>query len=465
MVIFNSVFFKINFLLLITGLFSCTSPKHTMQELEQQLTFDTSGHFLNIRQCVSADGNWVVYDTRNDDSKIGSTGAIEMVNTKSKEIKQLYKTENQTEYGPGVGAVTFSPVKDEVIFIHGLKSANKEYPYTFTRRTGVAIETDKPFRPIYMDARDVSAPFTAGALRGGTHAHSWSGDGKMISFTYNDEVIERFSVNHPATQDLRTVGVMFPKKVSVNSTGSSENYDGEMYAVVITEVTENPKPNSDEIDKAFDECWVGKDGYLKSDGTVQKKAIAFQGNLRNKEGKTITEVFIADLPADLTIARPGLPLEGTNATRPNVPQGVNQRRITFTENGIKGVRHWLCASPDGSQIVFLAEDENGTINIFGVSPNGGEIKKISNHQSDVLSGPNYSPDGKYLAYLADSAVCITEVSSGKHIQITSKSTEENMLSGSIVWSPNGSSVFYNRKIITQEKAYYQIFRTDVKLNF
>ena len=43
--------------------------------------------------------------------------------------------------------------------------------------------------PIFIDARDVTAPFTPGALRGGTHAHAWSGDGKWISFTYQDAAL------------------------------------------------------------------------------------------------------------------------------------------------------------------------------------------------------------------------------------------------------------------------------------
>jgi hypothetical protein len=31
-----------------------------------------------------------------------------------------------------------------------------------TRRTGVAIDIEKPFHPIFMDARDITPPFTPG---------------------------------------------------------------------------------------------------------------------------------------------------------------------------------------------------------------------------------------------------------------------------------------------------------------
>src|SRR5690606_8500083 len=235
---------------------------------------------------ISPDGKWIVYDTRNDDSKIGSTSTIEMVNIETGEIKELYRTENQTQFGPGVGAATFSPVDHKVIFIQGVRNASEKNPYGFTRRTGVAVEVRNPGKAIYMDARDIQEPFTPGALRGGTHAHSWSGDGEMICFTYNDYVIEQLSKKDSSVQDLRTVGVMFPKKVQVQDDGSLENNSGEMFSVIVSDVTEHPKPNTDEIDKAFDECWIGTNGYIKADGSRQKRAIAVQGNTKDEQGNT-----------------------------------------------------------------------------------------------------------------------------------------------------------------------------------
>ena len=146
-----------------------------MHFTEMQLTHDSYGHFLNSTQVFSPDDEWIVYDTRNDDGGIGVTGSIEMVNAKTGEIRPLYRTQNQTQYGPGVGAATFSPVDQTVLFIHGIRNASQNNPYGFTRRTGVAIHTGKPFEPVFMDARNIIPPFTPGALRGGTHAHTWSG--------------------------------------------------------------------------------------------------------------------------------------------------------------------------------------------------------------------------------------------------------------------------------------------------
>jgi hypothetical protein len=399
-----------------------------------------------------------VYDTRNDDTHIGRTGTIEMVNVTSGEIKELYHTTNQTESGPGVGAATFSPVAGRVIFIHGIRNSGKNNPYGFTRRTGIAIDIDKPNQPIFMDARDITPPFTEGALRGGTHAHSWSGDGEWISFTYNDHVMEQLAKTDTSVKDLRTVGVMAPfKRVMVNDTGSVENNNGEMFATVVVKVTENPQKGSDEIDRAFDEGWIGIKGYQKKNGEWQKRAIAFQGNLRDENGKTKTEVFVVDLPADLTTSKRDEPLEGTTHSRPNVPEGVVQRRVSFTNDGIKGPRHSLRATPDGSLIGFLSEDKNHLIQIFAVSPNGGEIKQVTYNSFPVESAFNFSPEGKDVAYMADNSIFVTDLETGKSIRMTNRFPDDERPVGSPVWSNDGKLLAYNRYIKNKDGRFLQIF--------
>jgi len=427
---------------------------------EKQITFDDKGHLLNHTQIFSADGKWVVYDTRNDDSKIGSTPSIEMVNLETGEMKELYRTQNQTEYGPGVGAATFSPVESKVIFIQGVRNANKEKPYGFTRRTGVAIDINNPGNPIYMDARDVVPPFTAGALRGGTHAHSWSGDGEMIVFTYNDYVIEQLSKNNSAIQDLRTVGVMFPGKVSVRQDSDLENNNGEMFSVIISAVKENPTPETDEIDKAFDECWIGKEGYINSQGKRVKKAVAFQGNVRDAKGNSKTEIFIVDLPEDLTRAGEN-PLQGTEETRPGIPVGVKQRRLTNLMNGVQGPRHWLRSTPDGSSLIFLSKDKKGFINAYAVSVNGGPESQITNNEFDIQSGVNISPDGKYLAYVAKNAIFITHIETAETRQLTQSVADATKPASAVMWSPDGKKLVYNRYTENSKGNFLQIFSLDL----
>lgn len=427
------------------------------QSKEIQLTYSAHGHTLNTGQVFSPNDEWIVFDHRNNDGDIKITGSIAMVNIGTGEEKLLYSTANQSIHGPGVGAASFSPVANQVIFIHGIRNANQNQPYDFTRRTGVAINIQAPQKPIFMDARNVEAPFTPGALRGGTHAHSWSADGQMISYTYNDDVLAKLAKTNPEVKDLRTIGIMFPKKVQVPDTANVENNSGQMFSVLAATVTENPKPGSNEIDKAFDECWIGKDGYLKPDGTRQQKAIAYQGNVRDAQGNTITEIFVADIPHDIPQASFNQSIAGTENTRPSVPQNISQRRITFSQKGVKGPRHWLRSSADGNLIFFLSEDEKGTVQVFAVSPNGGAVRQITHHEFSITSPINISPNGQYLSYIADQSVFIAEIATGTPKRLTARYEAPTQLNGAVVWSNHGNMLAFNRYVKSESGVFLQVF--------
>ncbi|MGC4037650.1 MAG: DUF3748 domain-containing protein [Chitinophagaceae bacterium] len=461
-ILYSLIFKKSDQLLLATGLLLIANSIFAQPDndaKETQLTFESKGHLLNTSQCFSKDDQWIVYDNRNLETAIPANGTIGMVNVRTKEIRTLYSTTNQTDYGPGVGAVTFSPVENKVLFIHGIRNSDKSNPYTYSRRTGVTVNINKPGIGEFMDARNITVPFTAGALRGGTHAHSWSADGKWISFTYNDFIIDQLSKKDSSIKDIRVVAVMNnSRSVNVEDTTNPENNNGKMFAAVVTEVKDNPKWGSDEIDKAFDEGWIGNNGYLKKNGTRQKRAIAFQGNVKDKNGKTKTEVFVTDIPDDISKATPGCPLEGTETTRPCVPAGVHQRRITFTEKGIIGPRFWLHSTPNGKSIGFLSTDENNTVQLFLVSPNGGSISQLT-HNSVSINGPfNFSPDGKNVAYIADNSIFITHLQTGSSKRLTARSDESEKPVGPVVWSNNGKMLAYNRYITTDKKnSFLQVF--------
>ncbi|MDF2382072.1 DUF3748 domain-containing protein [Nostoc ellipsosporum NOK] len=406
---------------------------------EIQLTHDASGHCLNSTQCFSPDDQWIVYDGRNHDTMIGSTGLIAMVNTFTGEIRKLYEAPGQSEWGPGVGAATFSPVSDRVMFIHGIRNADEEKPYSITRRTGVAIDLARPQTPIFLDARDVVAPFTNGALRGGTHAHTWSADGDWISFTYNDAVV---------SPDLRTVGIMVPgRQVIVSPDENGENNSGEMFALLAVPVVANAAAGSDEIEKAFDETWIGR-----------RRAVAFQGHVRDEHGALKTEIFVVEIPENIVALAAGTDLRGTTATLPVVPDFITHRRLTFTPKGVSAVpRHWLRSNAGGSLIAFLAQDHHNHIQLFSVSPDSGEVTQITHHDFSIQGPFNFSPDGKWLAYAADNSVFITEISSGKSERITLKTDENNRPVGAVNWSNNGEMLCYNRYVDAGEGRFLQVF--------
>lgn len=430
---------------------------------EIQLTTDKRGHFLHTVQPFSPDDQWLVYDTRNNDTHIGRTCCIEMVNTDSKDILPLYSTEGQTVFGPGVGAVTFNPKKHQVLFIHGLRNSGPDRPYSFSRRTGVSIQVKSPQKPIFLDARDITAPYTPGALRGGTHAHTWSPDGQWISFTYNDDVMTKLAEKpNSGVKDLRMVGTMAPLgPLKVGKESSGEHIDGQMFTVVVSEVYENPEPGSDEIDRAYGDGWIGDTGYAKPNGERQNRAIAFLGDTRDAKGNKLTEVFVVDLPMDITLATEGRPIEGTTKTRPMPPAGTIQKRITYTKDrkypGVQGPRHPLRSLLDGSIIFFMMKDDNGLVQIYGVSPNGGEIQQITRNNASVDTTFDLSPDGKWLVYGIDEQICITEISSGQIKKIPFDPTSKASGLRAINWSNDGKMIAYNRKVMEKDTGYYQAF--------
>ncbi len=432
-----------------------------MQEV--QLTSGEKGHFLNNTQFFSPDDEWIVYDTRNDGTEIGKTCCIEAVNINTGEIKPLYTTEGQTEFGPGVGAVTSSPVTNKVLFIHGLQNCDLVRPYDLSRRSGVAVDMHNPGKPVFMDARDVTIPFTPGALRGGTHAHSWSSDGEWISFTYNDALMFQLEKDDmPHKRDLRMVGVMAPYgPVGVEHEDMGENFGGTMFSVVVSKVTEEPEPGSNQIDRAYEDGWVGERGYLKENGVRQERAIAFLGDTRDLNGNKLTEVFIVDIPDDMTREIPGQPLAGTLYSRPNPPEGVQQRRLTFTNNreypGVQGPRHWLRSTPDGSLILFLMKDDQGFVQIYGISPLGGEVKQITFNNFPIETTFSISPDGEFLAYGNGQRVYVTNIQSSE-TKAVSPSPQQGMTDlQSICWSNNGKMLAWNRKVEADGKGFFQVF--------
>ena len=397
---------------------------------KNSLTVSPAGHTLHHSGVFSKDGQWLVFDGRNDDTKIGETSTIGIVNVETGEEKIIYKTKNQTVYGPGVGAVSFSPAEDKVIFIHGLPDANKEKPYAMSRRTGVGIDLSHPQSPFFYDARDIRFPYTPGSLRGGTHSHGWSPDGQLISFTYNDELTEA---------DLRVVGVMIPSpKITVEP--AAGNNEGTMFSAIVTDVVKNPAPGSDEINKAFDECWVGKNGYMLKSGEHVPYSIAFQGNVLNIEGKQITEVFVVDIDPEKILTDPEA--VGKAGERPHVPKGIQQRRITFSEKGLSDTRHWLRSSPDGKFIYALAKDQEGHNQIIQIEIATGTITLLTHNDFSIDYSFNLNKEGNKIAYVAQNSVYVLDLTKGISSKIGNE--EKGKIVGAPSFSPRDPLLVFNQ---------------------
>jgi hypothetical protein len=426
---------------------------------ERQITRRPHGHILTNTGVWSPDGDWIVYDTRSDPAgDIFDGTRIEMVNVRSGEVRVLYESRR----GAGCGVATFHPRESKVVFILGPEHPTPDWAYNAHHRQGVIVDTAKPGVARHLDARDLTPPFTPGALRGGSHVHVWDAAGQWVSFTYEDHLLARFTEPGPGHEmNLRNVGVSVPLGPVRASKGHPRNHDGDYFSVLATRTTANPRPGSDEIKRAFEEAWVGTNGYARADGTRQRRALAFQGHLVTGGGETIAEVFIADLPDDVTQPGDG-PLAGTETQMPRPPQGTTQRRLTFTARrqfpGLQGPRHWLRSSPDGSRIAFLMRDDDGIVQLYTVSPNGGPPRQVTRNPWSVASAFSWSPDGRRIAHALDNSVFVTDAESGAGTRLTPRTADEAApRPEACVFSPDGRSLACVRRVPVEGRTYNQIF--------
>ena len=426
---------------------------------ERQVTCAAHGHMLTNTAVWSPDSRWIVYDTRSSpDGSVFDGTRIERVEVDSGRIELLYESRN----GACCGVVTASPVDDRVVFIVGPEQPTADWQYGPAHRQGAIVRASKPGVIERLDARDLVPPFTAGALRGGSHVHVYSPDGRLVSFTYEDAVLDaspetRGGQAVPREKNLRGIGVsVCGKPVQVPRT-HERNHDGTAFTVLVTQLTDEPTPGSDEIAKAFEEAWVGTHGYLRPDGTRQRYALAFQGHVVVPDAstgglRTASEVFVCDLPEDpAALAVAGeKPLAGTHTSRPAPPRGVIQRRLTFTANrrhsGIDGPRHWLRSSPDGSRIAFLMRDDLGIVQLFTVSPNGGRPVQVTRDAWHVASSFSWSPDGRRIAYVADLSVFVVDAASDVSTRLTDRTIAAPPRPEACVFSPDGRRIAFMRSV-------------------
>jgi hypothetical protein len=430
----------------------------------RQVTAAPHGHVLTNTGVWSPDGQWIISDVRSTaDGAVFDGTRIERVEVETGRVEVVYESLD----GACCGVVTASPVDDRVAFILGPERPDATWSYGPARRRGVVVRTSRPGEATSLEARDLTAPFTPGALRGGTHVHVFSPDGRLVSFTYEDAVLD---VAEPgaAERNLRGVGVTVCEIPVAVPTTHPRNHSGHA-TVLVTRLVDEPRPGSDEISRAFEEAWVGVAGYRRPDGTWQRRALAFQGRVTAIDGAPVDEVFIVDLPDDPhRLLEPGdRPLGGTPATRPAPPATVRQRRLTFTMHrrhpGIQGPRHWLRSSPDGARIAYLARDERGVVQIFTVSPTGGGPTQLTTSACDIASSFSWSPDGRRIACVVDGSICLVDTSDGGIQRLTPPVRDESRpRPEACVFSPAGTRIAYVRQMPDQAgRVHNQIFVVDV----
>jgi len=420
---------------------------------EKQITHGPGGRILTNCSVWSPNGKWIVYDTRSD--PVGGTfdgTQIEIVNAGSGDVRRIYESTR----GAYCGVATFNPRRNQVVFILGPENPTPNWQYSITHRQGVLVDMDHPGVSSNLDARDITPPYTPGALRGGSHVHVFSPDGQWASFTYNDHVLSAQAGSPRAAvaeNDARNIGVSVPDEHVYVPHTNVRNHDGDYFTVLVTSTMDHPEPGSDQIHRAFEEGWIGNNGYVKSDGSRQMRAIAFQGEVITKSGAPVSEVFVVDIPDNVTSPGDYGPLQGTETTRPRPPRGTRQRRLTFTADrkypGIQGPRHWLRSSPDGSEIACLMKDDAGVVQLWLVSTTGANPpRQVSHDRWSISSTISWRPDGKRIAYVADNSVFTADIRTGIARRLTARTSDADApLPIACVYSPDGRRIAYERNLL------------------
>lgn len=445
--------------------------RSTVRGTERQVTHGPGGRILTNTGVWSPDSKWLVYDVRSDPAgDLFDSPRIEAVNVETSEVRVLYTAEN----GACCGVVTHHPHLPLVVFILGPEHPDDDWRYAPNHRQGVVVDTRIPNVFTRLDARDLTAA-TAGALRGGTHVHVWDAAGEWVAFTYNDAVAE---------PGLRDIGIAVPGHRVIVSPDHPRNHSGEWFSALVTHTVSTPVPDSDDIKRANEEGWIGTNGYVRADGSRQRRAIAFQGQLVTAEHGDVTEVFIVDLPEHLPAsATVSTVLSPTGRLQPLA--AARQRRLTRTTGrrypGIQGTRHWLRSSPDGSRIAFLAKDDSGIVQIWTVSPATGATTQLTHNTADISSAFTWSPDGRWIAHGLNGEVCLTDTQTGLTCPIEDQSSpvkpryqrpkknEASIDAGSLmmrkeacVFSPDGSRIAFVRSGKTSAGTTNQICVIDLK---
>lgn len=420
--------------------------------LEQQITSMPKNHDLDNNDNFSRDGQWLCYDTRETTGPgIDNCTSIEAVNIATGEERLLYTPAavvTGSRPAPGIGAVSFSPTEDKVIFIHGPAVADLGVrgPYAKPNRQGAIVPLDGSGVVTWADCRDtaVDRDTLPGAHRGGTHRHEYSLDGQRIGFTYDDFLLPQYD---------RTIGCMVPSDAAPG--GATH------YFMILVPVVPKDTAKPGQIEKAWGDSWVGKDGTLR----------AFIGKVRNADGVTYEQsLYVVEIPKKVDLKSID---SGGKDRFPSPPKGTKIRRITqgFADGIVRG-------SWDGTRIAYYGRDPQGQLQVFVVPVDGDDTAadaakrpvQVTHFDGGVAQYVRWHPDGK-------SIFCITAKGGVAQVGLKDAAVEmlapeDGMERSRLVVSPDGQRVAYDKPMSAtgdngaalktyDGKDFLQIFVADV----
>ena len=422
---------------------------------------------------------------------------IQVVNIQTKEVKTVLQTVNEAK----CGVALFHPFDENILCcIVGPQHPTKEWDYAAHHRRGYVVDlNDSAQRETNgkqisrqssnLEARDLISPFTKGALRGGTHVHAFSPDGALVSMTYEDAILADSKDENVSKRNARNIAVTIHEDiVKIDKSRNDRNVSGG-FTVCVTETTPDPKRGSDEISRAYEDCWM------------DSRTLSFLGDCRDEKGDILTELFVVELPRDVEKLKEDDDdddnggggeeekekrlLQGTLTSYPKPPKSVKQRRVTRSSGCQGSVRFWPRANPaDPNTICILLrdddksdDDENATsressssassssgFQLHLVDATTGAIEKLSSLRDGehVNSAFSWSPNGAFICFATSANRIARTFASGErkgqteYLTPPMTTTNANIIRPECVCvSPNGKYVCFVKTIV--EDGVNQIF--------
>lgn len=401
---------------------------------EWRLTFSAISHLLDNNDNFSKDNRFLCFDTRDTvGGGIGNGTAIFKVEIATGIESLVYAPDSviigTSGTAPGLGAASFSPVADEVVFIHGpfVSEVPTLGAYGTTNRRGAVAPGDGSGKVKFLDLRDVtSAVTTPGAHRGGSHRHEYSLDGKRVGFTYDDALLT------PAGY-ARTLGFLAPHpKAPAGATH---------YAVLLVPIVPTNTAKPGELERGADDSWIGSKGLMRG----------FIGRVKEADGSYANSLFVVDIPEDVDVTTAD---SGATTRFPGPPKGTTIRRLTRKEAA--GI---VRGSHDGTRVAYYATADDGSRQVFIIPSKGSDVDpdpamrpvQATFLEKGASGGLRWHPSGNSIAVLSDNGVAVTCVQPGRLFGVSYFLTPRGASSPApeaLVWSRDGKLLAFNRRIPT-----------------
>lgn len=91
-------------------------------------------------------------------------------------------------------------------------------------------------------------------------------------------------------------------------------------------------------------------------------------------------------------------------------------------------------------------DDRGVVQLFTISPTGGEPVQVTRDDWPVASSFSWSPDGRRMAYVADESVFVVDVAGGVSTRLTDRTIAAPPRPEACVFSPDGRRIAFLRSV-------------------